>query len=235
MSEDWSFQIPIQIRVGGEPMSAEEAEKLLLEELKDEKQDPEGVLFHLAILYGRTNRHPLAMDCIRRVLDRTDDPEKKALCFTKMGQFMEQVGNYDSAITYYRQAYSLEPTDRELWYFVNNNLGYCLNHFGRYQEGERYCRAATKIDPQRYNAYKNLGISLEGQGQYSEAARLYVLATRVNAADSRAFKHLENLVANHPQVELEIPDIQEQIDRCREAVNMAKKLGVDSRHKPNIE
>ena len=235
MSEDWSFNIPFLIRVGGEPRSAEETEKLLLEELKDEKQDPESVLFHLAILYSRTNRHSMAMDCIRRLMDRTEDPERRALYFTEMGKLMEQVRDYDSAITYYRQAYSLEPTDRELWYFVNNNLGYCLNHFGKYQEGERYCRAAIRIDPQRYNAYKNLGISLEGQGQYSEAARLYVLATRVNAADDRAFKHLENLVAQHPQVELEIPDIQEQIGRCREAVNMAKKLGVDSRHKPHTE
>ncbi len=224
MSEEWSFRIPFRVPLKGKRISAQEAEKFLLEKLKKNKHDPDETLWDLAILYSMTNRQSIAMDYIRQLMKRTNDPETKAHYLLKMGQFSEQVRDYDSAITYYRQAFSLEPVHTELWYYINNNLGYCLNHFGKYEEGERYCRAAIRIDPERHNAYKNVGISLEGQGQYSEAAKSYVSAIRANAADPRALVHLENLVAEHDEVSIEIPDIDEQLDRCREAVRMAKKF-----------
>jgi tetratricopeptide (TPR) repeat protein len=224
MSDEWSFRIPFGFRFKSKKVSAEEAEKVLLEKLKQGGPDSEEALWDLAILYSQTNRQLKAMDYIRQLMDRTDDPERKALYFVKMGQFMEQIQDYSSAITYYRQAFSLEPVNSELWYYVNNNLGYCLNYFGRYKEGEHYCQAAIKIDPQRHNAYKNLGISLEGQRQYSEAAKLYIKAVRANAVDDRALGHLENLLAKHDEISLQIPDIDEQLQNCRNAVRTAKKF-----------
>jgi tetratricopeptide (TPR) repeat protein len=224
MSDEWSFRIPFDIRLKSKKVSAEEAEKMLLEKLKQGGPDSEEALWELAIFYSRTNRQSKAMDYIRQLMDRTDDPEEKGLYFLKMGQFMEQIQDYSSAITYYRQAFSLEPVNSEVWYYINNNLGYCLNYFGKYQEGERYCQAAIKIDPQKHNAYKNLGISLEGQGQYSEAAKLYVAAIRTNAVDDRALGHLENLLAKHNEVSLQIPDIDEQLQNCRNAVRIAKDI-----------
>ena len=58
-------------------------------------------------------------------------------------------------------------------------------------EAEPRCRAAIRIDPQRYNAHKNLGLSLEGLGRYAEAAQAFVEAVRAEASDPRALKHLE--------------------------------------------
>jgi tetratricopeptide (TPR) repeat protein len=224
MSDEWSFRIPFGIRLKSKKVSAEEAEKMLLEKLKQNEPDSEEALWDLAILYSQTNRQSKAMEYIRQLMDGTNDPEEKALNFLKMGQFMEQIQDYSSAVTYYRQAFSLEPVNNELWYFINNNLGYCLNYFGRYQEGEHYCQAAIKIDPQKHNAYKNLGISLEGQGQYSEAAKLYIAAVRANAVDDRALRHLENLLVKHNEVLLQIPDIDEQLQNCRNAVRIAKEF-----------
>ena len=131
---------------------------------------------------------------------------------------MEGLENYKAAIYFYSQAFSLEPEDTLTWYLINNNLGYCLNQFGRFAEAEGYCRSAIKIDPERHNAYKNMGVSLAGQGQCAEAARNYIKAIRANAADPRALKLLEQLFAEHPEIAGEVPDIDAQIQKCQEAV-----------------
>jgi tetratricopeptide (TPR) repeat protein len=224
MLDEWSFWMKALLKYEGRPFTLEEVEKYFLEELEKSGYESESALWNLAILYSKTNRQQIAIGYIERLMDKTDDPEDKGLYFLKMGQFMEQIGDYDSAITFYRQAFSLEPTNSELWYYINNNLGYCLNHFGKHQEAERYCRTAIKVDPQRHNAYKNLGISLEGQGQYSEAVEWYVMAIRANAEDPRALLHLENLLVKHGQVLFEIPDMNEKLQECREKVKRAKEI-----------
>jgi tetratricopeptide (TPR) repeat protein len=225
MEEDnLSFRIPIPQEPKGELISAQEAEKLLLAKLKKCEQELENAIWDLAILYSRTGRQDVAMQYINRLMASADDPERKALYFLKMGQFMEQIHNYEAAIAFYTQAFSLEPVNSETWYFINSNLGYCLNHFGRHKEAEPYCRAAIRIDPRKQNAYKNLGISLEGQGKYTEAAESYIKAVQANAGDPRALSHLEELVVNHGEMLSDIPDIQAQIEKCREAVDLARKI-----------
>jgi tetratricopeptide (TPR) repeat protein len=137
---------------------------------------------------------------------------------------MEGLENYKAAISFYSQAFSLEPEDTLTWYLINNNLGYCLNQFGRFAEAEGYCRSAIKIDPERQNAYKNLGVSLASQGQCAEAARNYIKALRANAGDPRALKLLEGLFEEHPEIVGEIPDIEAQIQRCQEAVRAVAEV-----------
>jgi tetratricopeptide (TPR) repeat protein len=65
--------------------------------------------------------------------------------FLKMGSIMERIDDYEAAITFYKQAFSLEPLDSGVSYFIHNNLGYCLNRVKRHSEAEPYCLAAIKI------------------------------------------------------------------------------------------
>ena len=96
-------------------------------------------------------------------------------------------------------------------YLIHNNLGFCLNHFGRYSEAEGYCRSAIKIDPSPTQCDKNLGVSLAGQGDYANAADSFISATKANAADGRALKLLEQVFAEHPEIKAEMPEIEGQI------------------------
>ena len=112
----------------------------------------------------------------------------------------------------------MEPCSTATWYFIHNNLGYSLNQVGEHQAAVRYLEIAVQIDPARPNAHKNLAIALEGQKRFAEAAKSYVRATEITPRDSRALMHLEEMVSANPSVLEEIPELQESLSFCREAV-----------------
>ena len=144
----------------------QEIEEMLLQKLKEavHQQEIESSMWDIASFYSKTGRQEIAFKYVNQLVERMDDPDKAAGCYLAMGQLMEQIHDYTSAIEFYEQALMLEPDTKQVAYLVNNNMGYCLNYAGRYQEAEPYCRKAIAINPERHNAYKNRGISLEGKG-----------------------------------------------------------------------
>jgi tetratricopeptide (TPR) repeat protein len=223
MPQEYLPDNPIPLDSKGKRVSPEREENDLLSLLAHHERKVEETILDLALLNLRLERQEQANVYLNKLLARTEDPEKKASYLLTLGCSLEQIQNYQEAIIYYTQALSLEPANNVTWYFINNNLGYCLNHFKKYGEAEPYCRAAIMIDPWQYNAYKNLGISMEGQGKYPEAAVLYIKAVNRNAKDLRALAHLEELVATHEAIKYDIPDIQDQIEKCRVAVKLAER------------
>lgn len=127
----------------------------------------------------------------------------------------------------YKRALALEPQDRAAWYFVHNNLGFCLNQLHDYRTAEAYLREAIEIEPAWHNAYKNLGVSLAAQGEYAEAAMLLVQATVLSPYDPRALDHLEDLLDERELVYLQVPEIRSDLEKCRELVKK-KERGPDS-------
>jgi len=225
----FQFQIPTPPKGPLVELSFAEIEELLLRRLAEEKDKPADALWQLARFYSHSKQHEQALARLREWIQLAPDAESKAGCILAMGQTMEQVNDFPAAIRYYKEAEALEPANNRTWYFINNNLGYSLNTLGRFAEGEVYCRRAIGIEPGRPNAFKNLGIALVGQGEYAEAARCYVTATQVNAADPRAMKVLEELIAQHPELEFEF---QGALESCREAVKFAGKHA--EQHQPVI-
>jgi tetratricopeptide (TPR) repeat protein len=186
-------------------------EAVLKQQLHQAERNLERVIWDLAEFYSRTSQPQLASKHVDRLLSITGDPERKAGCYLAMGQLMEQQNDFESAAAFYSQAYPLEPTTSRTWYFINNNLGYCLNQLGRHKEAEPYCRAAILIDPMRYNAYKNLGVALQGQGCWADAAYHYLHAIEASPGEPRAFRHLEALASAHPEIRQELPGIDERL------------------------
>jgi len=231
MPDKLPLSMPIPQEPKGKRVSAAEVEKMLLEKLAYYERQLEKTIFDLACLNSRMGHPEIGMQYINRLMANKDDLEKKASYLLAMGSLMEQIKNYEAAIVFYSQALSLEPTNSMTWYFINNNLGYCLNYFNKYIEAEPYCRAAIKIDPRKQNAYKNLGISMEGQGKYTEAAMFYIKAVEANARDPRAFMLLQELVAKHEAIQFDIPDIQVQIKKCHEAVKLAQRVLLRNQYK----
>ena len=219
---DFRYSIPRPLEGPLVELSAEEAEKLLLKRLDEAKADPTEALWQLAHFYKQVKQHEKALERLRQLMQRLPDPEQKAQCVLTMGQAMEQVGDYRTAVRYYKEALALEPTHTFTWYLINNNLGFSLNTLGQFEQGENYCRKAIEAAPTRPNAHKNLGIALAGRGEYREAARSFVTATQADAADARAFHLLQDLLRKHPELEYEFEAVAES---CQKAVEFAAKHG----------
>jgi tetratricopeptide (TPR) repeat protein len=217
MNEQQSFRFALP-RPPEDPlveMSSREMETALLKRLEDEKCQPTEALWQLARFYQQSKQPEKGLACLRQVLTHLPDVERKSYCILAMGQMMEAGHDYEAAVRYYKEAFALEPVQTDVWYFINNNLGFSLNALGRFAEGEKYCRKALEVDPNRPNAHKNLGIALAGQDDFSGAARCFVAATQANAADPRAFLLLQNLLRDHSELEFEF---REAAESCRKAV-----------------
>jgi tetratricopeptide (TPR) repeat protein len=211
----------------GEALTAEEAESRLLQQLEDRGGTCKETLWQLAAVRGRMGRHPEALAHLQRLLQLTDDVEENASCFLALGQLMEQTADFAAAIKYYHGGLLLKPTKSTTSYWLNNNLGYCLNVLKRHEEAETYLRRAIKIAPNISNAYKNLALSFQGRSNYAKAARCFILAIKTNASDARPLKHLEELAKAHPEVLGDIPNLAKQIEMSKRAVEFAKKAQPD--------
>jgi tetratricopeptide (TPR) repeat protein len=222
MSEERTHNLggPNRPPAGGEPIGLviSQTERRLLEKLQDPSQDHKQALKELASFYADTRRYDRSLDCLRRLLRLEEDLELKAGYALAMGALAEKKRDFPAAVRFYREALVMEPQRNDVWFFVNNNLGYSLNELGQFAEGEKFCRAAIEINGRRSNGHKNLGIALAGQGRYPEAAKSFVTATKVAPGDERSLKHLSALLREHPQLAVEFePDLT----RCEQAVRFA--------------
>ncbi|MBE0545430.1 MAG: tetratricopeptide repeat protein [Verrucomicrobia bacterium] len=207
----------------GEPveMRFQDAERMLLQQVVEQKDDPRQAMWELAQLYKLSGRHEQALTWLRDLMRRLPDVEQKAQCVFTMGQSAEKVGDFVAAVRYYKEALGMEPAHTFTWYFLLNNLGYSLNQLGNFTEGERYCRKAIEVDGSRCNAHKNLGLALAGQGLHRQAAECYVTATMVNGSDPRSLNLLRGLLEQHPELAIEFGD---ELAACERAVNLAAGL-----------
>jgi tetratricopeptide (TPR) repeat protein len=149
---------------------------------------------------------------LEKSLPLPDIPGDRAGCLLAMGQALERAGDYQAALETYAKALELPQEPNDTWYFLNNNLAYCLNKSGLHEEAEKHCRAAIKICPERHNAHKNLGIALQRLGRYAEAVQCYIRATQLAPTDPRAMRHLEDLLAAHEEILEESPGLWAQLN-----------------------
>ncbi len=224
MEDRFRFSIPPQPT--GEPIEPDELERILRAKVAEHSrgsQEHYEAQWQLGRFLSMTGRQQEALEIVDTLLESTADPELRAALILGMGQLMEQLGEFSSAIAAYSRAVALEPVGGRTWYLLHNNLGYCLNHVGQYADAERWCRVAIQIDPLRHNAHKNLGLAYQGQGRHVEAARSFIEAVHCEAGDPRALYHLQELVDEHPELADAIPDIQEQIQNCAKAVEAVQQ------------
>ena len=92
------FSFSLRGQPQGKRISAEDAERLLLERLKCCERDFLSVLSDLACFYSATGRQRQAQAYLERCIANTDDPEKHSPgCCLGLGQLMEQMKDFESA------------------------------------------------------------------------------------------------------------------------------------------
>jgi tetratricopeptide (TPR) repeat protein len=200
------------VEPAGEPGPAPAEQGAAIEEVK-------GELVHrflrLAALETDLGRDEASIRTYQKALCLVGDEAQRALILGQIGSCYEGIGDFQHAEEAYRGSLASEAASEDLRYWSNNNLAYCLNVVGRYQEAEAYCRAALALRPERHNAHKNLGLALQGQGRLLQAARSFIRAVGLFPLDSRALRHLETLLGDHSELFDEAPDLRSELERCR--------------------
>jgi tetratricopeptide (TPR) repeat protein len=188
--------------------------------VEDAGEVPVSELVLRGALFNEARRPVLAARSFFQAMRQTRDLEEKARLAVAVGGLAETVGRFEVAVSFYRAAIALQPSETKTRYFAQNNLGYSLNQQSLYEKGEIHCRNAIEIDPQRPNGYKNLGLSLWGLLRFREAALCFVEATRANALDPRSTKHLKDLLEERPEIAEEFADAMEW---CQKVVGDARR------------
>ena len=212
-----------KINSDGEFVSLDDSDKVLarLKEHCSDKREIFNQLYRFVVECSNKGDAVSAYAYAEKMLLYAEDAGEKTYCLLCMGQLKERVGDYEEALKTYLSAMDLPQEQNDDWYFLNNNLGYCLNWFGRHVEATQFCRAAIGINPKRHNAFKNLGVALQGEGEYPKAAFAYIEATRICPRDGRALNLLEELVSHERERLLDIGDIMAELRRCRDLVERA--------------
>jgi tetratricopeptide (TPR) repeat protein len=110
-----------------------------------------------AAALNRLELHQEAIDTLRSYVAK--HPDSSAALYSKLGNLLDQQGEYAAAEPYHRQAVTLEPASDRL----HNNLGYNLLLQKKHEAAAEEFRAALRIAPWSETARNNLGLALTGK------------------------------------------------------------------------
>ena len=167
-----------------------------------------------------------ALEFLHRTVNSTENSRERSRYYLGAGLIRERARQFEAASRCYA-AVAADLLEGEERYFALNNLGRCLNRLGRHAEAERVCRQAIATDSTRPNAHRHLGIALERVGRVEEAADEYLAAARAAKSDDRPLRHLRVLLANHPEVDREHPEIAKEVEALVESA--LRERGVEAR------
>lgn len=86
-----------------------------------------------------------------------------------LGIRLQQIRQYDRALTTYKQVLQRNPTNPHAHY----NIAQIYNERGQYAEAQREYEAVLRADPQFLDARLNLGVVLYRQRQFTAAAEAF--------------------------------------------------------------
>ncbi len=189
------------------PDVAPDTEKLLLARLESSTTSDDYFRWMLFVVgfYRGINKIEAATQLLEDFIKVSKDVEQSAHCYLALGQIATDEQRYETALEYFTAALELGPKKRKVVYVLHNNLGYCLNSLGQFDEGEKHCRMAIGIDWTRASAYRNLGLSLNGQKDIVGAAWALIEAVKADESDNRARVLLEKRLALHPVLGVQCP------------------------------
>ena len=192
----------------------QETERLLIERLQNSKTDEDYFrwLLFVVAFYRGIEKIESARALLQLFLETTNDAEHKAHCHLALGQIATDEQKLETALNHFNTALRFEPQKQKVAYVLHNNMSYCLNQLGRFNEAEQQCRAAIEIDARRASAYRNLGISLEGQNNIVAAVWALVESIKMDSADDRAREILKRIMSAQPTLAVQCPWIEDGLN-----------------------
>jgi tetratricopeptide (TPR) repeat protein/predicted Ser/Thr protein kinase len=109
---------------------------------------------------------------------------------TCLGMVYTGTGKYDEAVSQYRRAVELEPTNDD----AIRGLASAYAKLGKTDEAEKTLQGAINVRPQYWKGYNSLGALYVSEGRYEEAAKMFA---QVIALAPDSFRGYSNLGATY--------------------------------------
>lgn len=106
--------------LGGLPL-CKDIEEMFLMQLDDPNADKQDARLQLMYFYRSSARAADAMFYAEQYITHATTVQEKITALYVLGQAMEHVKDWESAIKFYLQGFNLEPTQQFYQYFVRNN------------------------------------------------------------------------------------------------------------------
>jgi superkiller protein 3 len=130
------------------------------------------------------------LSCSKQTRTDSDTDEQPELATTEIGPEVRETaenfvsegvayyqgGNYEKAVSTWKEALELIPGDAE----VHNFIGISYHNLNRLDDATTHFILATKLDTTYYEAYNNLGYDLFLQKKYVDARRAFQRALDIN-------------------------------------------------------
>ena len=204
-----------------------------LQEVNDNKIILFKIYNNLGIVYRRIDRPAEAITIYRRtmaILDPKVDKERLTYIYINMGNALNTLNHYDSAVHYYQKGldYSIEENDLHNYYFAINGLGMVAEERGNLEEAASYFRQVAKAKemPDQYvvfSASRFLGSILSRLGKYDSAMYYFNKAALIYSEQDypHEVKELHLDLANHYE---KVGQINSALEYYKKYLNQKEQL-----------
>src|SRR5438552_3212568 len=117
-----------------------------------------------------------------------EDPNNSVFRST-LARAYKQSGVINRALTLYREAVALAPSDADAWY----NLATTLEDAGRAAEAKQVATEAERLDPNRPEVHNVLGVALIESGDPSGAEAEFRKALALDPRNARSYNNIGNI------------------------------------------
>jgi len=178
---------------------------------------PEGADLERADTLGRGGQNGAALRALNEAISKNP---LFAPSYLHLGQMLNRLGQYDSAITVLQIAYGLSPRNPA----VNSALGYALWWAGHKREGRERCEAAIAFNPEIAKPYYFLANISREEGNNAEYERLLVIAAGKADATAPMFCELGDLLAGRGEFSAAALQYRRALDKGLDASDLRARL-----------
>lgn len=141
-------------------------------------------LMLISNFYFKKKRWTEYISISNKIIERMNEEAMSSSFYKKLGYAYQKNMQYTDAISNYKRAYSILPTD--MW--TLNRLSMCYRMIGDYRDAIYYCRVIEEIEEQNPTNIFNMARCLAELGSYKEAINYYLKYTFIEKETINAWR-----------------------------------------------
>jgi protein O-GlcNAc transferase len=162
-------------------------------------------LFQSAVQYYQTGNLRQAEHILKTIVKVR--PGNFDVCLY-LGNILQDMGQREEAILYYRKAIGLRPEFAGTYY----NIAAIMQEEGRLDEAIAHYRKVLDLDPDYAGTYNSIGVVFQSKGQYDEAMTYFRKAIEIDPYFIAAYSNLGNVLLKEEYLDEAIACYRKALD-----------------------